>query len=78
MTANVTKCPITANVTEWKRAASGLLAIAVVGVGAVACSQAPPARSSEEGALSGSSAQNVDPVQLRKSRGGGGGGGGGY
>jgi hypothetical protein len=66
-----------ANLAKWKRAASGLLAIAVVGVGAFACSAIPPEPNAEEGTLNGSSAESVDPVQLRKDRGGGGGGGGG-
>ena len=74
MTASLTECSMTAGGPEWKRAVAGLLAIAVVGVGALACSQVPPERMAEEGALSGSSAQDVDPVQLRKGRGGGGGG----
>ena len=76
MTANLTERSMNADDTEWKRAVAGLLAIAVVGVGALACSQVPPERMAEEGALSGPPAQDVDPVQARKSRGGGGGDGG--
>lgn len=41
-----------------------------------ACSDIRPLPDAEEGILTGSSAQDVDPVQLRKDRGGGGGGGG--
>jgi hypothetical protein len=66
----------TDKVTEWKRSAFGLLAIAVIGVGAVACSRVPLAPDAGQGTLSESSSQNVDPVQMRKNRGGGGGGGG--
>jgi hypothetical protein len=67
---------MTGKVREWKRSAFGLLAIAVIGVGAVACTPVPLAPDAEEGTVSGSSSQNVDPVQLRKNRDGGGGGGG--
>jgi hypothetical protein len=65
-----------ANLADWKRAAAGLLAIALAGVGAFACSATPPEPNAEGGTLNGSSAEDVDPVQLRKNRGGGGGGGG--
>jgi hypothetical protein len=76
MTCKVTRW-MADKVTEWKRSAFGLLAIAVIGVGALACSRVPLAPGAEEGTLSESSSQNVDPVQIRKNRGGGGGGGGG-
>jgi hypothetical protein len=75
MTYKVTQC-MADKVTEWKQSAFGLLAIAVIGVGAPACSQVPLAPDAEEGTLSESSSQNVDPVQMRKNRDGGGGGGG--
>jgi hypothetical protein len=51
-----------ANFADWKQAASGLLAIALAGVGAFACSATPPEPNAEGGTLNGLSAQNVDPV----------------